>query len=176
MAVRRDARVVLNYLPRSAGFVPGFPSQAPLPHSPPAARSSTATRFPSCLRASGALHRSAETHRRMARNVEELSIDEIRQRYLDNAEPVSARVLNLLQRDPRQGAKRLHAALKRRFARERDERLRMDAMRHFEKLLWKSGTRDIAGVDEVGRGPLARPGGGAAGGFLPGTDSGRVAD
>jgi ribonuclease HII len=112
----------------------------------------------------------------MARSVEELSIDEIRQRYLDNGEPVSARVLTRLQRDPRQGAKRLHAALKRRFERERDERLRMDAMRHFEKLLWRSGTRDIAGVDEVGMGPLAGPVVAAAVMFPPGTDIARVDD
>jgi ribonuclease HII len=112
----------------------------------------------------------------MARSVEELSIDEIRQRFLDKGEPVSARVLSRLQRDPRQGAKRLHAALKRRYERERDERLRMDAMRHFEKLLWRSGTRDIAGVDEVGMGPLAGPVVAAAVMFPPDTDIAGVDD
>jgi len=93
----------------------------------------------------------------MARSVDELSVDEIRQRYLEGRELVSARVLNILQRDPRQGVRRLHAALKKRYARQREERLRLDAMRHFELVLWKSGVRDIAGVDEVGMGPLAGP-------------------
>src|SRR5947208_1990732 len=89
--------------------------------------------------------------------VDELSIEEIRQRYLDKGEPVSAHMLTRLQRDPRQGVRQLYTALKRRFERERDERLRLEAMRHFELLLWKSGLRDIAGVDEVGVGPLAGP-------------------
>ena len=93
----------------------------------------------------------------MGRDVDELSIDEIRQRYLENTEPVSARILTRLQRDSRQGVRRLYAALKKRYERERDERLRLDAMLHFEQVLWKSGVRDIAGVDEVGVGPLAGP-------------------
>src|SRR5439155_8530313 len=48
----------------------------------------------------------------MARSVDELSIDEIRQRYLDKNELVSPRVLSRLQRDSRQGVRQLHAALK----------------------------------------------------------------
>src|SRR5258706_13493131 len=89
--------------------------------------------------------------------VEELSIEEIRKRYLDPREPVSAQILTRLQKDRREGVKKLHATLKKRFEKQRDERQRMDAMRHFEKLLWKSGIRDIAGVDEAGVAPLAGP-------------------
>src|SRR5918992_753584 len=106
----------------------------------------------------------------MARGTNELSIEEIRERYLDNGEPVSARILTRLQRDPRQGVRRLYEALKKRFERERDERLRLEAMRHFEQLLWKSGVRDIAGVDEAGVGPLAGPVVAAAVMFPPETD------
>ena len=47
----------------------------------------------------------------MARSVDELSIDEIRQRYLDKGEMVSPRVLTRLQRDSRQGVHRLFVAL-----------------------------------------------------------------
>jgi ribonuclease HII len=111
----------------------------------------------------------------MAR-VEELSIDEIRRRYLDRGEMVSARVLSRLQRDPRHGVRQLYVALKKRYERERDERLRLDAMRHFERLLWKSGVSDIAGVDEVGVGPLAGPVVAAAVMFPPETDIARVDD
>ena len=93
----------------------------------------------------------------MARGVDELSIEEIRQRYLENGELVSAQALTRLQRDSRQGVRRLYAALKKRYERERDERLRLEAMRYFEQLLWKSGVHDIAGVDEAGVGPLAGP-------------------
>jgi ribonuclease HII len=92
----------------------------------------------------------------MAR-VEELSVDEIRKRYVDGDNPVSPQVLTRLQRDKRQGVQRLYAALKKRFERERDERIRLDAMRHFERVLWKSGIKDIAGVDEAGVAPLAGP-------------------
>src|SRR6266550_9234992 len=93
----------------------------------------------------------------MPRGVDEFSIDEIRQRYVEGGEAISARVLSRLQRDPRQGVRHLYGALKKRFERERDERLRLLAMRHFEMVLWKSGVRDIAGVDEVGIGPVAGP-------------------
>lgn len=105
----------------------------------------------------------------MAR-VDELSIDEIRKRYVQNQEPVSQRILNLLQRDSRQGVQRLYESLRKRFEKERDERVRLDAMRHFEMVLWKSGIRDIAGVDEAGVAPLAGPVVAAAVMFSPGTE------
>ena len=82
----------------------------------------------------------------------ELSIDEIRKRYLASGKPVSPQILNRLQRDPRQGARALYQTLKRRYESERGEALRLQAMRHFELVLWKSGVRDIAGVDEAGWG------------------------
>ena len=112
----------------------------------------------------------------MARGVDELSIDEIRRRYLDNGELVSVRVLNRLQRDSRQGVRKLYEALKKRYEKQRDERLRLEAMRHFEQLLWKSGVRDIAGVDEAGMGPLAGPVVAAAVVFPPETDIAGVDD
>ena len=89
--------------------------------------------------------------------VEDLSIEDIRKRYLDKDEPVSAQILTRLQKDKREGVRKLHAVLRKRFEKQRDERLRMDAMRYFEKLLWKSGIKDIAGVDDAGMAPLAGP-------------------
>ena len=112
----------------------------------------------------------------MPRAVDETSIDEIRQRYVENGEPISARVLSRLRRDPRQGVRHLYAALKKRFERDRGERLRLSAMRHFEMVLWKSGVRDIAGVDEVGIGPLAGPVVAAAVVFPPQADIAGVDD
>lgn len=85
------------------------------------------------------------------------TIEALRERLLRAGEPVSARALAALRRDARPGAQKLYALLKRRFERERDERLRLEAMLHFERLLWRSGVRAIAGVDEVGIGPLAGP-------------------
>jgi ribonuclease HII len=110
------------------------------------------------------------------RDFAELSIEEIRRRFVEGGEAVSARLLSRLQRDPRQGVRHLYGALKKRFERERDERMRMEAMRYFEALLWKSGLRDIAGVDEVGVGPLAGPVVAAAVMFPPQTDIAGVDD
>src|SRR5260221_9507663 len=105
----------------------------------------------------------------MAR-VEELSIEDIRKRYVEGGEPVSAQILTRLQRDSRAGVKKLHASLKKRFERDRGEKLRQDSMRYFERVLWKSGIRDIAGVDEAGGAPLPGPAGAAAGVVSPDTD------
>src|SRR5687767_5850909 len=102
--------------------------------------------------------------------LEDLSVEELRSRYLDSSEPVSAQVLTRLQKDLRLGVRKLHAALKKRFEREQKERVRLDAMRHFELVLWKSGVTDIAGVDEAGVAPLAGPVVAAAVMFPPGTD------
>lgn len=66
-------------------------------------------------------------------------------------------MLNQLRRDPRRGVQKFYETLKERYEKERTERLRLDAMLNFERLLWRSGTRYIAGVDEVGIGPLAGP-------------------
>ena len=111
----------------------------------------------------------------MAR-LEELSVEEIRKRYVDAAEPVSAQVLTRLQKDPRLGVKKLLAVLKKRYERERDERIRLDSMRHFELVLWKSGVKDIAGVDEAGVAPLAGPVVAAAVMFPPNTDIAGIND
>lgn len=111
----------------------------------------------------------------MAR-MDEFSIEEIRRRYVEGGQPISPRILTRLQRDPRQGARRLHALLKKRYEREREERLRLDAMRHFEQVLWRSGVQDIAGLDEVGVGPLAGPVVAAAVVFPPGTEIAGVDD
>ena len=86
------------------------------------------------------------------------------------AEPVSAQILNKLRRDPRQGVRKLREVLKRRYEQERAERLRLQNMLNFERVLWKSGIRTVAGVDEVGVGPLAGPVVAAAVVFPPNTE------
>jgi ribonuclease HII len=86
-----------------------------------------------------------------------LSIDEIRERYARADEPVSAQTLSKLKRDPRQGVRVIYEALKKRHERDSAERTRLDAMLNFERVLWRAGVQHIAGVDEVGMGPLAGP-------------------
>ena len=104
----------------------------------------------------------------MARDLSHLSIDEIRTRFVQGDEPVTGSVLSALRRDPRASVRRLHDTLRRRQERDRQERARIDAMLHFERVLWKSGVARIAGVDEAGVGPLAGPVVAAAVVFPPG--------
>src|SRR5205814_7015594 len=68
------------------------------------------------------------------------------------------------------GAQRLYKILARKYDEQKKERNRLDAMLHFERLLWKAGIRNIAGVDEVGVGPLAGPVVAAAVVFPPGVE------
>jgi ribonuclease HII len=86
-----------------------------------------------------------------------LSVDEIRARYARADEPVSAQTLSRLKRDPRHGVQLIYATLKKRHERDSAERTRLDAMLNFERVLWRAGVQHIAGVDEVGMGPLAGP-------------------
>jgi len=104
----------------------------------------------------------------MARDLTHLSIEEIRSRFLEGDEPVTAPVLAALRRDPRSGVRQIHGTLRRRQERQRQERQRIDAMLNFERVLWKSGVARIAGVDEAGVGPLAGPVVAAAVVFAPG--------
>ena len=89
---------------------------------------------------------------------------------------VSARLLNQLKRDPRHGVQKIYEVLKQRYQRERRERLRIAAMLNFERVLWQSGVRHVAGVDEVGLGPLAGPVVAAAVVFPPGAELAGVDD
>jgi ribonuclease HII len=106
----------------------------------------------------------------MALNLESLSVDEIRQRYCEGSTPLTPQLLSKLKRDPRNGVRKLYESLKRRHERDRDERIRLDGMLNFERILWKSGVQRIAGVDEVGAGPLAGPVVAAAVVFAPGVE------
>src|SRR5690349_6140532 len=100
----------------------------------------------------------------------QLSLKEIQDKYADAGAAVSPQILRKLQRDPRIGAQKLYKSLHRRFEEQKNERNRLDAMLHFERLLWKAGIVHIAGVDEVGMGPLAGPVVAAAVVFPPNTE------
>ncbi len=106
----------------------------------------------------------------MPSSLSKLSIDEIRERYNRADEPVSAQTLTKLKRDPRHGVRLIYATLKKRYERDSAERSRLDAMLNFERVLWRAGVEHIAGVDEVGMGPLAGPVIAAAVVFRPHTE------
>src|SRR5215813_2266801 len=99
-----------------------------------------------------------------------LSLKEIQEKYASDHTSVSSAVLRKLQRDPRAGARRLYKILAKKYEEQKKERNRLDSMLHFERLLWKAGIQYIAGVDEVGMGPLAGPVIAAAVVFPPGTE------
>jgi ribonuclease HII len=99
-----------------------------------------------------------------------LSLKEIQEKYASDSASVSPAILRKLQRDPRAGARRLYKTLAKRYEEQKKERNRLDAMLHFERLLWKAGIQHIAGVDEVGIGPLAGPVVAAAVIFPPGVE------
>jgi ribonuclease HII len=106
----------------------------------------------------------------MARDLSKLTVGEIRARFVDSGRTVSPQLLKKLARDPRRGVEQLRTVLERRYRKQRDEKLRLDAMLNFERVLWKSGIQRIAGVDEAGMGPLAGPVVAAAVAFPPGTE------
>jgi ribonuclease HII len=112
----------------------------------------------------------------MRATLTQLSLKEIQDRYADPQAVVSAQLLRKLQRDPRIGAQKLYKSLARRFDEQKNERNRLDAMLHFERLLWKAGILHIAGVDEVGMGPLAGPVVAAAVVFPPDTEIAGIDD
>ena len=93
----------------------------------------------------------------MTFDLSKYSVKEIRERFVRNGQAVSAHLLVRMQRDPREGVRQLYEILKKKRAKEKEEQLRMNAMLSFERLLWKAGLEYVAGVDEVGVGPLAGP-------------------
>ena len=84
------------------------------------------------------------------------TIKEIQQRLelvTDLADPFLAEEAN----DPRSGVQKAIEKRKRAIQAELDEDLRLEQMLRYEKELYKAGYQAIAGIDEVGRGPLAGP-------------------
>jgi ribonuclease HII len=91
----------------------------------------------------------------VARDLSRLPVADVRKLLAEG--PLTAQLLNGLKRDRRRGVQALYEPARRRFERERDERLRLDAMLNFERVLWRQGVKRIAGLDEAGMGPLAGP-------------------
>ena len=66
-------------------------------------------------------------------------------------------VFKEFKKDPRAGVQKEIEKRKKAIQAEIDENLRLEAMLRYEKELYVQGINLIAGVDEVGRGPLAGP-------------------
>ncbi|MGH0031786.1 MAG: ribonuclease HII [Myxococcota bacterium] len=95
--------------------------------------------------------------RRTGGELSGLSLAELRAR-LDRASPsAEGRLLAALRSDPRSGARRLAEVVERRAAARRAEARRLARLFALRRRLSKQGSRFVAGVDEVGVGPLAGP-------------------
>ena len=112
----------------------------------------------------------------MELDLSRLSVAEIRRHFLDQKDSASPGLLARLQKDPREGVRKICHQLKTRREKEKAERIRIESMLNLEGVLWKSGIRHIAGADEVGVGPLAGPVVAAAVVFPPGTFISKVDD
>ena len=100
------------------------------------------------------------TSRRRGRSLDlsDLPLAEIRARLAEVATPsLEGRLLRALERDPRRGARALAEVVARRVAARRAEARRIARLFALRRALLAEGARAIAGVDEVGVGPLAGP-------------------
>jgi ribonuclease HII len=87
----------------------------------------------------------------------EIPLKKIQEQYSHPDTTVPPQLLRKLRRDSRAGARKLYQVLLRRSKEQSSENRRLEAMLHFERVLWRAGITRIAGVDEVGIGPLAGP-------------------
>ncbi|WP_127848197.1 ribonuclease HII [Lacticaseibacillus hulanensis] len=71
-------------------------------------------------------------------------------------EPVAPEIINALAMDERSGAQALFASYKRKLMHSRQQEIMLEKHRQIERSLWPDYPA-IAGIDEVGRGPLAGP-------------------
>ena len=111
----------------------------------------------------------------------ELSLADLRLRYVDGERPLPAAVEAALRADGRAGARAILEAVERRRYANRAEGQRLRTMLKYEMALWDGGTTYVAGVDEAGMSPLAGPVAAAAvifprGARLPGVDDSKKLD
>src|SRR2546430_389079 len=87
--------------------------------------------------------------------ISKLNEDQVRERI--KGEDCSEEFLEACRADKRAGVRRLAAAVDRKRRAQEREKRRMERILAFERQYAKKGYTLIAGVDEVGRGPLAGP-------------------
>lgn len=88
------------------------------------------------------------------KQLSQMSIREVED--IIKSEP-SEEFLELCVKDPRQGVRRLIARHRKHDLEQRAEKQRIEGLLKEEKELWGKGFLYVAGLDEVGRGPLAGP-------------------
>ena len=103
------------------------------------------------------------------RAVAQLSLSQLRNRYVVEGRPLEAAVEAQLRADPRPSALAILEAVDKRRYERRSEGQRLRKMLRYENALWAEGLTHVAGVDEAGMSPLAGPVAAAAVVLAPGT-------
>jgi ribonuclease HII len=85
------------------------------------------------------------------------TINELKKYVLARKQPVPERLLDALEQDSREGARRLAHALRQKNLSSQKENQRLQKLLQFETELREKGFCLIAGVDEAGMAPLAGP-------------------
>ncbi|NPV25899.1 MAG: ribonuclease HII [Firmicutes bacterium] len=89
--------------------------------------------------------------------INELTVAELRKMFVDNKAEINSEIIELLKTDPRKQVRELLAGFQRQQARRQQENSRLRKLFIYERQLWNNNCQLVAGVDEVGRGPLAGP-------------------
>lgn len=93
----------------------------------------------------------------MRTNLKKLSLKRLQLLLEDRGPEVCSEIIQALAGDPRGGAQRLVRICQNRLDEWRREQQRAVRMFSYERQVWAMGYKLVAGVDEVGRGPLAGP-------------------
>lgn len=90
-------------------------------------------------------------------NIKKMSLKELQVLINERGPEVYAEVIAVLGTDPRGGAQKLVRFCQARLQEYKRERDRISRMFSYERQVWAMGYSLVAGLDEVGRGPLAGP-------------------
>ena len=92
-----------------------------------------------------------------ADDIARLSIEELRERFVEKGCALPSGCEDALRGDRRAGARAVYEAVLRRRRENRAEGQRLRRLLRHETALWERGVAHIAGVDEAGMAPLAGP-------------------
>jgi ribonuclease HII len=90
-------------------------------------------------------------------NIKKMSLKQLQGLINEGRPEVYSEVIDVLNGDPRGGAQKLVRFCQARLEEHRRERDRLNRMYSYERQVWAMGYKLVAGLDEVGRGPLAGP-------------------
>jgi ribonuclease HII len=90
-------------------------------------------------------------------NIKKMSLKQLQDLLIERGPEVYPDVIRALESDPRGGAQKLVRLCQSKLDEVDRERERIGRMFSYERQVWAMGYKFVAGLDEVGRGPLAGP-------------------